>query len=144
MEPHSILKDPGVLDQMLGERKAGASLLFLANRYKVHHTTIMLHCKRNGAYPPNKLVGGLKKGWRKQPPIVNFSIPEGELDPLQKELANKAGLNTNKGKSYYEYVQESLRQKEVKDYFKRYGVNPLDRKYMRRLKEVSDIETQAP
>jgi hypothetical protein len=122
----SLLKNPSILAVMFEERRNGASLLFLAHKYRKHHTTIMWHCRKFNIVPLIPLHGGRKKEEEHYE-----VVPEVELDSLQQ-----ANLPTDegpicRGKSYFEYVSEAMRQSDFKHYFDKYGINPLSSSYMR-------------
>ncbi len=130
----TLLKNPENLARMFEERRGGASLLWLARKYNVDHTTIMWHCRKIGVYPLVPLIGGRRKEVR----VDRYAmVPEEELDALEQALTPSEEGPINKGKTYFEYVRIAMeKDRTFIDYFRRYHVNPLAPEYLNRKNQV--------
>lgn len=127
MAKRSPFKNPKTLEIMFEERRNGASLLWLAAKYHRDHTTIMWHCRNHNVFPIIPLQGGRRKILVKVDKYAG--VPEEELDALEQALLPMDDGPVCKGKSYFEYLSDAMKQSDFKHYFDSYGVSPFDTRY---------------
>jgi hypothetical protein len=106
------------IQEMLQLRREGWSLLRLALKFNRSHCTILYHCKRNAVEPeqprqrtpkffvPTR-VGIFKKRIKVRKPGDKY------LDLIDEPV--------QKGKSYKEYLAESLKRSVERDYYTKFG-----------------------
>lgn len=137
----SLLSVPDVLEYMLSERRAGASLLFLAHKYRVDHTTIIYHCKKYKIQPLFPLIGGQRK---KVPVAMPEPVQIQEMDSLEEALLPSDYEPRAHAKDYHDYLEEAMQQPEMKHYFGEvYKMDPLHPKYTRDFRLIREQGTPA-
>lgn len=106
------------IQEMLQLRREGWSLLRLALKFNRSHCTVLYHCKRNGVEPEQPRVK-----------LPKFFIQNRASSFKKKIKVRKPGDKyldlidepVQQGKSYKEYVAESLQRAAERDYSQRFG-----------------------
>lgn len=106
------------IQEMLQLRREGWSLLRLALKFNRSHCTVLYHCKRNGVEPEQQRIKIPKFLVHTRPSSFKRRIKIRKPGDKYLDLIDEP---VQQGKSYKEYLAESLQRKAERDYYERCG-----------------------